>query len=83
MHASSPARLLLLGYTLFSSTLALAILDAASIDSPRSYSMKLRRGRSSATAPVTYQSNGGRWYTDFMVGDQKLTLEVDTGSADL
>ncbi len=83
MQASNPAGFLLLGYSLLSSALALPALEGASFMSPRSYSLKLRRGQFSETAPVTYRSNGGRRYTNFTIGDQELTLEIDTGSADL
>ena len=38
-----------------------------------------RRGQGSA--PLTF--NNGRWRTEVTVGNQVLTLEVDTGSYDL
>ncbi len=84
MHVSIPAKFLVLGYTLFFSAVALPVLESATITTlGSSHSLKLRRGKSSATAPLVYRSNRGRWYTDFTIGGQELTLEVDTGSADL
>lgn len=49
---------------------------------PGSLSLDLKRG-GSASVSVDYVEHRGRWQTNFTIGGQELTLDVDTGSADL
>jgi len=83
MRSSLPIVVLLPACALLSSALALPSAGDDSTKRAGSFSLPLRRSQSSASVPVTFHQPHGRWYTEFTIGGQPLTLEIDTGSAEL